>query len=150
MYIRRQGSTLCLMLVALFAVATARGQVSHCGGFTSIREMKSPIYPPIAKAAQVEGDVIMMLVLDLSGNVESIETMSGPKMLIPPAIEAIKQLKANPYSGPRTCSFVVTFRLARDGEEVEHPPRPSDLQHVHVFAIRPPVYSDHNYVLPGR
>jgi hypothetical protein len=146
MYIHKQKSMLCMMLAALFVVASAGGQVSHCGGFTSIREMKTPIYPPIAKAAQVEGDVILMLALDLSGNVESIEAISGPKMLIPPAIEAIKQLKANPYSGPRACSLVVTFRFARDGEDVEHPTKAPDLQHVLVIARRPITYSQPGYV----
>jgi len=40
-----------------------------------------PLYPPIAKAARVQGVVISRLEFDWTGGVSKVETVSGPAML---------------------------------------------------------------------
>ena len=113
----------------------ASAQVSHCGGFSSVREFSSPVYPPIAKAAHVEGVVIFLVGFDLAGNVESLKALSGPPMLVPPATNAVQKMKVNPYTGPRTCPFVVTFKIAPEGQDIDTLPRSPDIQHVTITAL---------------
>ena len=137
----KSGRTLCSLFLFLFVATGARGQVSHCGGFTSARERKSPLYPPIAKAARVQGIVILMLTLDPDGNVVNVALVSGPPMLVASATASAQSLKVNPYTGPRACSYVVTYRIASEGEDIQSYPPPPDIQHVTVTAI-PIVLSD--------
>jgi hypothetical protein len=41
----------------------------------------APLYPPIAKAAHVQGVVISRIELDANGNASKVEIVSGPEML---------------------------------------------------------------------
>lgn len=125
-------TVLCLM-DAFGLTPAAQAQVSHCGGFTSIEAFTQPIYPPIAKAAHVEGIVIFLLSFDRHGMVEAVQPVSGPPMLLSSATTSVKTLKVNSYTGPRTCPFIVQYRLAPDGEETA--PKPPDIQHVIVTAL---------------
>ncbi|MBB5346073.1 energy transducer TonB [Tunturibacter empetritectus] len=137
----KDSRTLCLLLLFWLIATGVRGQVSHCGGFTSVRERKAPLYPPIAKAARVQEIVILMLTFDLDGNVVNTVLVSGPPMLVASATASAQSLEVNPYTGPRTCPYVVTYRLASEGEDTESYPPPSDIQHVTVMAI-PLILSD--------
>jgi TonB family protein len=55
-----------------------------------------PEYPPAALDQKVEGTVKIMAVIDVNGNVKSAQPLSGPRMLIPPALEAVRQWKYGP------------------------------------------------------
>jgi TonB family protein len=57
----------------------------------------TPIYPPEALQAKLQGLVILTLQINPSGNVDNISLMSGHPMLAPAAIEAVKQWKYKPY-----------------------------------------------------
>ena len=54
-------------------------------GLSKMTETTAPFYPPIAKAARVEGTVILLVTFATSGEVEKIETVKAPKILEPPA-----------------------------------------------------------------
>src|ERR1700733_13415416 len=49
-----------------------------------------PVYPAIAKAARVEGSVVVEAVISRQGTIESLHVVSGPPMLQGAAIEAIR------------------------------------------------------------
>jgi len=127
-----------LLLLLSFSV-TCLAQQSLCG-LTSIKETAPLLYPPIAKAAHVEGMVILLVVFKRSGEVDDVEVLSGPKLLQIPASLYGKGLRANEYGGPRTCPMVVNYVIQKD-EAALRPIERNDIQHVTIYA-KPLVISD--------
>jgi protein TonB len=56
----------------------------------------APVYPAEAKAARVEGTVVLDVVIGIDGSVQSVRAKSGPELLVPAAIEAAKQWEYAP------------------------------------------------------
>jgi len=56
-----------------------------------------PNYPADAGAAHVQGRVVLSVLIDKDGNVESVRPVSGHPQLAPAAIDAVKQWKYRPY-----------------------------------------------------
>lgn len=56
-----------------------------------------PTYPAIAKAARVQGDVVLKAIINKEGQIQDLQLVSGHPMLVPPAIEAVKQWRYRPY-----------------------------------------------------
>jgi protein TonB len=56
-----------------------------------------PIYPPIAKAARVEGTVVLQATISKAGTIENLRVISGPAMLQPSAVSAVKSWRYKPY-----------------------------------------------------
>jgi len=56
-----------------------------------------PVYPTLAKAARVQGDVILSAVIDINGEITNLQLVSGHPMLVPAAIAAVKQWRYKPY-----------------------------------------------------
>ncbi len=56
-----------------------------------------PIYPAIAKAAHVEGAVVVEALISKTGAIESLHVISGPAMLQGAAIEAIRAARYQPF-----------------------------------------------------
>ena len=131
------GAFALLMTLGLPAFA----QTSNCGGLASTAESDPPRYPPIDRAAHVTGRVITMIVFEPNGRAASASVVSGPKLLQESALSYVKGLRANDYTGPRTCAIVVSYILDDRGESVLH----IDPQHVVLKAMPliisdPPVY----------
>jgi len=55
-----------------------------------------PDYPPLAQQARIQGTVILRVIITKSGDVESVELVSGHPLLAPAAMEAVKQWKYQP------------------------------------------------------
>ena len=75
-----------------------------------------PVYPPIAKAAGVQGAVVMDAVISKAGRIESLRVVSGPAMLQQAAMTAVAAARYRPYllSGVPTdvqTTITVVFRL---------------------------------------
>ena len=56
-----------------------------------------PSYPTLARAARVQGDVILNAIIDVNGQITNLQLVSGHPMLVPAAIEAVKQWRYRPY-----------------------------------------------------
>jgi TonB family protein len=56
-----------------------------------------PVYPPEARAAGVQGAVVLHAVIDKGGLVQSITVVSGPPMLAQSALDAVRQWTYKPY-----------------------------------------------------
>jgi TonB family protein len=56
-----------------------------------------PAYPPEARAARIQGTVVLKALISQAGDVESLELVSGHPLLVPAAMEAVKQWKYKPY-----------------------------------------------------
>ncbi|MGZ4733253.1 MAG: energy transducer TonB [Terriglobales bacterium] len=58
---------------------------------------QEPVYPTLARAARVQGDVVLSAVIDVNGQIQNLQLMSGHPMLVPAAIAAVKQWRYKPY-----------------------------------------------------
>ena len=56
-----------------------------------------PIYPAIAKAAHLEGTVVIQAIISQSGHIESAHVVSGPAMLQGAALDAVRGARYRPY-----------------------------------------------------
>ena len=56
-----------------------------------------PIYPPLAKAARIQGPVVLAAVISKAGTIDNLHALSGHPMLIPAAIDAVSQWRYRPY-----------------------------------------------------
>ncbi len=57
-----------------------------------------PVYPPIAKAARVFGDVVISLQVQTDGRVARLRVLSGPAMLQWAALEGVKKWSYKPFA----------------------------------------------------
>jgi protein TonB len=56
-----------------------------------------PAYPTLARAARVQGEVVLSAVIDTSGQIQNLQLVSGHPMLVPAALSAVKQWRYKPY-----------------------------------------------------
>jgi periplasmic protein TonB len=56
-----------------------------------------PSYPTLAKAARVQGEVVLTAIISTAGEIENLQLVSGHPMLVPEAIAAVKQWRYKPY-----------------------------------------------------
>jgi protein TonB len=56
-----------------------------------------PDYPSIAKAAHVEGTVVIDAIISRTGSIESAHVLSGPPMLQQAALAAVRQARYRPF-----------------------------------------------------
>jgi TonB family protein len=107
----------------LLGAATVHGQEPPCG-IHSITETIAPIYPPIAKAAHVSGDVMLLITLEHDGSVSHAQMIRGPEMLKESAVTFVKGWKANEYGGSRACPVTIRYELGYSScavQESDHP-----------------------------
>jgi protein TonB len=56
-----------------------------------------PAYPPLARSARVQGDVVLSAVIDTNGQITNLQLVSGHPMLVPAAISAVRGWRYKPY-----------------------------------------------------
>jgi periplasmic protein TonB len=76
--------------------ATTRPVISHLEE-GQIQNRVQPIYPPIAKLARIEGDVVLSAVITTNGDIQQVHVVSGPPLLQEAALQAIRQWRSRPY-----------------------------------------------------
>lgn len=57
----------------------------------------APQYPQAARQARVQGTVVLQVVIGKDGSVQSLHALSGPPLLVPSAMDAVKQWRYKPY-----------------------------------------------------
>jgi hypothetical protein len=124
-------------LLLLFLSCECMAQPEPCG-LSKITDTTPAFYPPIGKSARVGGTVILLVTFKVTGEVERIETVSGPKILESSARLYVQGWRANEFSGPRTCPVVIHYRLLPEGDHNTSTAVRSDLQHVTISAPPPP------------
>ena len=75
-----------------------------------------PVYPAIARAAGIQGTVVMEAVISKAGRIESLHAISGPPMLRGAALDAVSAARYRPYllNGEPTevqTTITINFRL---------------------------------------
>jgi TonB family protein len=92
-----------VVAVALLSSHFAHGQGPNDGfvmegeGNRHLLVHAEPIYPPIAKAAHVQGSVLLHVYVDEAGAVTKVEDIGGPPMLKSAAIDAVKKWTYKPF-----------------------------------------------------
>jgi protein TonB len=56
-----------------------------------------PQYPAIAKAARIQGTVVLQATISKSGSIENLRVVSGPPMLQQAALDAVRSWRYKPY-----------------------------------------------------
>jgi periplasmic protein TonB len=56
-----------------------------------------PQYPAIAKAARIQGTVILQATIAKTGTIQNLRVMSGPQMLQQAAVDAVRSWRYKPY-----------------------------------------------------
>ena len=56
-----------------------------------------PAYPVIAREARIQGNVVLKAIIDKEGNIQDLQLVTGHPMLVPAAIQAVKQWRYKPY-----------------------------------------------------
>lgn len=57
----------------------------------------SPVYPPLARLARIQGTVILRIIINKFGEVRDTQLVNGHPMLAPAAVEAVKKWRYIPY-----------------------------------------------------
>jgi TonB family protein len=60
-------------------------------------EKTQPVYPVIAREAQVSGTIVLAAIISKTGNVENLRVVSGPYMLRLSALNAVHSWRFKPY-----------------------------------------------------
>jgi protein TonB len=101
----------------LASLAPQRIRVSQGVTKGQILEKTEPKYPPLARATRIQGEVVLAAVISKTGEIQNLELVSGHPMLVPAAMDAVKQWKYRPFllnGAPVEVETVitVTFRMA--------------------------------------
>jgi protein TonB len=56
-----------------------------------------PTYPPLARSARIQGQVVLQAVISKQGVIENLQVLTGHPMLVPAALEAVRQWRYRPY-----------------------------------------------------
>ncbi len=60
-------------------------------------EQTTPVYPPIAKAAHIQGTVVLHAIIGKDGTIQQLQYISGPAMLTQAAMSAVREWRYRPY-----------------------------------------------------
>jgi protein TonB len=56
----------------------------------------NPVYPPLARQARIQGNVVLHAIIDKDGNVTQLEVISGHPLLVQSALSAVRQWRYQP------------------------------------------------------
>ncbi|MFZ0419705.1 MAG: energy transducer TonB [Candidatus Sulfotelmatobacter sp.] len=71
-------------------------RLSHISEGNLIRKVQ-PSYPPLARSARIQGTVVLQAVISKQGTIENLSVLTGHPMLVPAAIDAVRQWRYRPY-----------------------------------------------------
>lgn len=102
-------------------LVSANGTLVVPAGVTASNRIKyiSPKYPPLAKAAHLQGSVVLNAVISKDGTITNLDVVSSPNPLLTTAsVEAVKQWTYKPYifNGEPTAvdtTITVTFSIGK-------------------------------------
>ena len=77
-------------------VSTQPLRISHWAEGNLIYRVQ-PIYPPLARQARVQLAVELRAIISKSGTIENLAVLRGHPMLVPAAINAVRQWRYRPY-----------------------------------------------------
>ena len=102
-------------------------KMSRLEAIDQVVARKLPIYPAIAKAAHVQGRVVLWVEIDAKGERKDIKVAGGNEMLRQTAVDATKEWKFKPYvEGSKAIPYLIQvsydFRYNYGGSTVTSTP----------------------------
>jgi len=96
--------------------------VSETEALYHLKQRVEPVYPPIAAAVRIEGDVVISVAIDAKGKITSEKVLSGPAMLQQAALDAVKKwqftsFNVNGTPTPVTATLTISFHLEHHGPQ---------------------------------
>jgi periplasmic protein TonB len=70
--------------------------ISHLDEGMLLRRVQ-PAYPRIAISTRTQGSVVLSALINTRGEIEGLQVVSGPPLLVQAALEAVKQWRYRPY-----------------------------------------------------
>ncbi len=117
-----------LVVLGLSASAQDAVSVDDAALNQQVDHRVTPVYPPIAKAAHIQGTVVFAIRVSVTGKIESMRVASGPAMLQQAAIDCLKQWTFHPFlkdgvavpvTGTISISFVLSdYHPGADDEQI--------------------------------
>lgn len=74
-----------------------RVRVSQGVSIGRILNKVEPAYPPLARSARVQGQVLLTAIISKDGSIQDLRVLSGHPMLVPAALDAVRQWRYKPY-----------------------------------------------------
>ena len=71
-------------------------RVSHVMEGNLIHRVQ-PEYPQLARQARIQGTVVLRAVISREGRIENLQVLSGHPLLVPAAMDAVRQWRYRPY-----------------------------------------------------
>lgn len=112
-------STSNLAAVPKLAVPAAPKRVRISQGITAgmLSYRVEPKYPKIAQGARIQGQVVLSAIISRTGDIQNVTLINGHPMLVPAALEAVRQWRYRPFllNGEPVeveTTITVTFRFA--------------------------------------
>lgn len=75
-------------------------------------------YPPLARQARIQGEVVLQVDVSKDGTIDAVKAISGHPLLIPAAVNAVKQWRYKPYllkGEPVSMNTRITVRFRLSG-----------------------------------
>jgi TonB family protein len=96
---RKNYIALCWVLIVacVSSVAQQPAEITKENADEHLVKRIEPDYPPLAKAARIQGKVLLKATISEDGDVTAVNVVSGHPMLIPSAVEAVKKWHYKPF-----------------------------------------------------
>jgi TonB family protein len=95
--------------------------------------LAGPVYPPIARAARVSGEVLVVVQIRADGSIASVRVASGPPMLHQAAIESASHSTftcSGCTEANHDYSVAYSFKVVDEGDCCEGYSTPSSFEHL--------------------
>ena len=107
----------CLLGLPALLAAEDRVRIGDSEVKTALVTRVEPPYPPMAKQMKIAGKVEVDALVDVEGNVEKVEAVTGNAILFGACSTAVKKWKFNPFLNagkptPATVRLAFNFKLA--------------------------------------
>lgn len=164
MTIFRTALAIALLLGCCFAQSTP--DLSQEEAIARLTNRVAPIYPPLARQARIQGEVVIRFTISEEGLPINIRLVSGHPILSPSALEAVRQWRFRPYEvddEPVAADTQVSVKFTlgptaeqraesrRDEWVKDYEQRTGERVFRSTDDVRPPtIVSNHNAVMPPR
>lgn len=94
--------------------ASPNGPVNLSGDSVRILHSVTPVYPPLAKMAHKQGQVVIRMTIDTAGNPTDVQAVSGEDIFKLPALQAARQWRFAPATQngqPVPATFLLTLNF---------------------------------------
>jgi TonB family protein len=109
------------------ASSSTSGRIKVAGNITAgtMITQTAPIYPPLARQARIQGNVILHAIIDRAGKVAELEFVSGHPLLVQAAMDAVRQWRYKPTllnGDPVEVDTTITVTFTMDASPLPPPP----------------------------